>query len=139
MKKYFIIISALFFFSCKNENINGKFTITGQIKNAPDQKIFLEELHFNQQQAPQIIDTAEIKNGKVIIKNVGPEEGLYRLRLEKGPAYIFINDKDEIPFSLDASDQSYRSQNFNSPANASLKKLILALDSLQTKMQAARK
>ena len=47
MKKLIIIVSTLVFFSCKNENTVGKFTLTGEIKNAPDQKIFLEEIHFS--------------------------------------------------------------------------------------------
>ncbi|MDQ6756660.1 MAG: AhpC/TSA family protein [Bacteroidota bacterium] len=136
MKKLFVVICALFFFSCKNETSVGKFTITGEIKNAPDQKVFLEELHFSQD-APVVIDTAELTNGKVKIKNIGDEQGLYRLKLEKGAGYIFINDKNDIAFSADAADEGYKSQTFNSPANASLKKFISILDSLQGKLHAA--
>ena len=135
MKKLVFILSCITFFSCKNENVTGRFTITGDIKNADDQKIFLEEVHFSQS-APLVIDTSLLEKGKVNLKGIGEEEGLYRIRLEKGPAYIFIHDKDAISFTADAADQGYRSQNFNSPANASLKKFITSLDSLQGLMHA---
>jgi peroxiredoxin len=135
MKKLIFILCCITFFSCKNENVTGKFTVTGEIKNAEDQKIFLEEVHFSQT-APQVIDTSILEKGKVNLKAIGEEEGLYRIRLEKGPAYIFIHDKDAISFTADAADQGYKSQNFNSPANASLKKFINTLDSLQGLMHA---
>ena len=136
MKKFFIIICALVFFSCKNETAVGKFTITGEIKNAADQKVYLEEMHFSQD-APLVLDTAQLSNGKVSVKTNTAEQSLYRLRLEKGAGYIFINDKDDISFTADANDQGYRSQTFNSPANASLKKFISILDSLQQALHAA--
>jgi peroxiredoxin len=135
MKKLLILISCVAFFSCKNENTTGKFTVAGQIKNAEDQKIILEEVHFNQS-APLVIDTSLLEKGKVTINGIGEEEGLYRLRLEKGAGYFFINDKDAINFTIDGADQSYTSQTFNSPANASLKKFITVLDSLQGALHA---
>jgi len=135
MKKLVFILCCIAFFSCKNENVTGRFTVTGDIKNAEDQKIFLEEVHFNQT-APVVIDTSILEKGKVSLKAISEEEGLYRIRLEKGPAFVFIHDKDAISFTADAADQGFKSQNFNSPANASLKKFITALDSLQGLMHA---
>jgi peroxiredoxin len=137
MKKLLIIMIAVIgLFSCKDENTIGKFSITGEIKNAPDQKIFLEEMHFSQD-APVIIDTSVLEKGKVKIKSIAPEEGLFRIRLENGPGYIFINDKDNISFTADAANQSFNSQTFNSPANASLKNFISTLETLQGKLHAA--
>ena len=136
MKRALIIFCCLVFFSCKNEKPTGEFTLSGEIKNAGDQKIFLEELQFNQQ-PPVVIDTALLEKGKTTIKGIGSEEGLYRIRLEDGPSYIFINDKDVIPFTIDATDQGFKSMSFNSPANASLKKFISSLDSLQGILRAA--
>ncbi|MDB5222561.1 MAG: hypothetical protein JWN83_1228 [Chitinophagaceae bacterium] len=136
MKRLLIILCSLALFSCKNENTTGKFTVTGEIKNAADQKIFLEEIHFSQE-PPVVIDTSLLEKGKVNIKSIASEEGLYRIRLEKGSGYIFINDKDAISFTADAMVESYKSQTFNSPANASLKKFISMLDSLQGAMHAA--
>lgn len=136
MKKIIIIFSCVIFVSCKNEKTTDKLTVTGEIKNATDQKIFLEELHFNQQ-PPLVIDTSALEKGKVTFKSNVLEEGLYRIRLENGAGYIFINDKDEISFTVDATDEGYKSQTFNSPANASLKKFIGMLDSLQGVVKAA--
>ena len=136
MKRLLIIFCCIVFFSCKNEKTTGVFTLSGEIKNAEDQKIFLEELQFSQQ-PPVVIDTAQLEKGKTIIKVIGSEEGLYRIRLEDGPGFIFINDKAEISFTADAVDQGFKSQAFNSPANASLKKFINSLDSLQGKIRAA--
>ena len=49
MKKILIIICIAFSFSCNNEKkINGEFTVSGHIKNAPDQNIFLEEVYFSE-------------------------------------------------------------------------------------------
>jgi peroxiredoxin len=136
MKKILFIFSALALFSCKNENTIGKFTVTGEIKNATDQKVFLEELHFSQD-APVIIDTSLLEKSKINIKSIAPEEGLYRIRLQNGPGYIFINDKDNISFTANATDEGYKSQTFNSPANASLKNFISHLDSMQGALHAA--
>jgi len=136
MKKLIIIFYCISFFSCKNENTIGKFTVTGEIKNVTDQKVFLEEIHFSQE-SPVVIDTSLLEKGKVNINSIASEEGLYRLRLENGPGYIFINDKDVISFTADAKDEGYKSQTFNSPANASLKKFISMLDSLQGPLHAA--
>lgn len=136
MKKLLTIFSVLVFFSCNNEKTTGKFTVSGEIKNAEDQKAYLEEIQFSQQ-PPVVVDTSILEKGKVTIKGVGAEEGLYRIRLEKGPGYIFINDKDEISFTADGTDESYKSQTFNTPANASLKKFISALDSLQGILRAS--
>lgn len=136
MKRLLILVCCLAFFSCKQESTKGKFSVTGEIKNATDQKIFLEEIHFNSQ-APVVIDTSLLEKGKVTIRSIASEEGLYRIRLENGPGYIFINDKEDVSFIIDAGDEGYKSQTFNSPANISLKKFISALDSLQGTVRAA--
>ncbi|MBA3673944.1 MAG: AhpC/TSA family protein [Chitinophagaceae bacterium] len=136
MNKILIIIFCLAFFSCNNVKTTGKFTLTGEVKNADDQKLFLEEIHFTQN-APVVIDTSLLQKGKVTITGIGHEEGLYRIRLENGPGYIFINDKEAISFTADAADEGYKSQFFNSPANASLKKFLSNIDSLQGSIRAA--
>ena len=97
MKKIMLIaITAILLFSCKNKTDNGKFTVTGEIKNAPDQKVYLEQLYFSQAD-PQVLDTVDLKNGHFTASALAPEEGLYRIRLENGKesGFIFINDKPE--------------------------------------------
>ena len=107
MKKFLPLIASVFFlFSCSTSVQKGQFTVTGELKNTPDQKIYLEELYFSQKD-PAVLDTAEIKNGKFSLTALAPEEGLYRLRLEKSEAaFIFINDQPAIPFSSDLNSLS---------------------------------
>ncbi len=131
MKSILIIIVTAVLFSCNGDEKKGSFVVNGNLKNAPDQKVFLEQITFNQQ-PPQVIDTSEMKNGKFEVNALAPQEGLYRLRFEKNAGYIFINDKTNIDFSADAHDSTLRSTKFNTPANASLSNFISNLDSIHT-------
>ena len=133
MNKIIIFLASIFLFSCASQHKTGTFKISGELKNAPDQKVFLEQIFFNQS-PPQVLDTAEVKKGKFEVKAISPEEGLYRLRFEKNAGYLFISDKDDINFSASAADSTLRSTKFNTPANASLTKLIIMLDSIHTKL-----
>lgn len=107
MKKILTIsIVILTILSCKNESTKGKFTISGEIKNVSDQQIFLEQLYFSQKN-PDVLDTAQIKNGKFELTAIAPEEGLYRLRLEKlESGFVFINDKPQISLKADIDRKS---------------------------------
>ena len=124
----------LILFSCNNDTEKGKFVLTGEIKNLPDQKIYLEELFFNQKD-PEVLDTAEIKQGKFSLTASSPEMGLYRIRLEKtNTGFIFINDRNRTDFAADINDQSLKGPSFSSPANESLKKFILQIDTQRTSL-----
>jgi peroxiredoxin len=129
MKKFLPLIASLFFlFSCNTSVQKGQFTVTGDLKNTPDQKIYLEELYFSQKD-PAVLDTAEIKNGKFSLTAIAPEEGLYRLRLEKSEAaFIFINDQPAIPFSSDLNSLSLENAKFNSPANYLLRSFMVDIE-----------
>jgi peroxiredoxin len=125
MKKLFtIVFCTAILFACNNENQKGKFTVSGELKNAPDQKLYLEELYFSEKD-PVILDTAEIKNGRFTISALAPEQGLYRLRLEKTDApFIFINDNPSINVTADYNQLSLETIVFNSSANQLLRKFI---------------
>jgi len=123
-----IVFCTALLFACNNENQKGKFTVSGEIKNAPDQKVYLEELYFSEK-APEILDTAEIKNGKFTISALAPEQGLYRLRLEKTDApFIFINDNPSIDVKADYNQLSLETTVFNSPANHLLRNFITTVN-----------
>ncbi len=116
------------FAACSDKKEDTGFTVIGMLKNAPDQKIYLEQLFFSDQ-APQVLDTAELKNGKFTVGANSTEEGFYRLRLEKQEnGYLFINDNNKIDFTGDAKDMNLTGANFNSPANNSLKSFLTDLD-----------
>lgn len=131
MKNILRVIIVAFLFSCSSTHKKGSFVVNGHLQNASDQKVFLEQITFNQQ-PPQVIDTAEMKRGKFELNALAPEEGLYRIRFEKNAGYIFINDDDRIDFAADANDSTLLSTKFNTPANASLSNFIITLDSLHT-------
>jgi len=136
MKKFLPLIASLFFlFSCSTSVQKGQFTVTGELKNASDQKIYLEELYFSQKD-PAVLDTAEIKNGKFSLTALAPEEGLYRLRLEKSEAaFIFINDQPAIPFSSDLNSLSLENAKFNSPANYLLRSFMVDIEKQRKELE----
>jgi peroxiredoxin len=136
MKKLLCIVLVItVLFSCKNEKATDKFIVTGDIKNVPDQKIYLEEIYFSQKD-PEVVDTADIKSGKFTVSALGPQEGLYRLRLEKDKTvFIFINDQKNISLSADYPNLSMKTVAINTPANAMLKKFIITTDSQRTYLQ----
>lgn len=131
MKSIIIFISAFLLLSCNHVQKKGMFTVNGELKGAPDQKVYLEQISFTQQ-PPQVLDTAEMNKGTFKVKATSPEEGLYRLRFEKNAGYLFINDKPEIDFNADVKDSTLQSARFNTPANISLTKFLILLDSTHT-------
>lgn len=118
--------------ACRQSGI-GKFEVEGELKGAADQKVFLEQIPFNQE-APQVLDTSEMRNGKFALKANSNEEGLYRIRFEQNPAYLFINDKKDIRIIADSEDSTLKSTRVSSPATTSLYHFIVVLDSAHTKM-----
>jgi peroxiredoxin/menaquinone-dependent protoporphyrinogen IX oxidase len=132
-----IVLLSIVIVSCNNGDSKGKFTVNGQLKNTPDQKVFLEELYFNQKD-PEVIDTAEIKNGRFVLNGLAAEEGIYRIRLEKlNRGFLFINDNNSIDFTADLNDVSLKGPSFSSAANSSLKNFISINDSLMKQIQDA--
>ena len=121
MKKFNSVFLAFSFvillISCKSSKHDGNFSIEGEIKNVTNQKVFLEELFFSEKN-PEVVDTANIVNGKFTLSAKDTEEGLYRLRLEKDQkGYLVINDKSKISFFADFNNDDLSSQKINSPAN----------------------
>ena len=138
MKKILLAAVVLFALaSCNSKGDKGKFTVNGQLKNAPDQKVYLEEVYFNQKD-PEILDTAEMKNGKFTLNGLAAEEGMYRIRLDKlNRGFLFINDNNSIGFTADLNDVSLNGPSFSTTANNSLKNFISTSDSLLKKIQDA--
>jgi peroxiredoxin len=133
MKNAFFILITILCISCSSSVKKGTFVVNGELKNAPDQKVYLEQISFDQK-APQVLDTVEMNKGSFKVKTIALEEGLYRLRFEKNAGYIFINDQPDIDFAANANDSTLQSARFNTPANTSLTKFIILLDSLHTNL-----
>ena len=113
--------------SCKHSKQDANFSIDGEIKNASNQKVFLEELFFGEKN-PEVVDTADIINGKFLLRANDTEEGLYRLRLEKDQkGYLIINDQNKISFFADIKNDELSGQQTNSPANQQLQKFMASM------------
>ena len=132
MKKILLGITFLVsLIACSQKEDNGTFTVNGHLKNTENQKIYLEQLFFSEKN-PEVLDTAEIKDGKFTIAAKASEEGLYRLRFEKQEiGYIFINDKKSINFNADVKDTTLQGPDFNTPANKAFKNFIVGVDAKQ--------
>jgi len=137
MKKLLVgILMIAGIISCNEKTEKGRFTVTGNVRNAENQKIYLEQLFFSQKD-PEVIDTGEIKNGKFTVSGIAPEEGLYRLRFQKQETgYIFINDAPKIIFKADVKDMSLTGPEFNTHANKLFKNFLLGVDGRQKDMTA---
>ena len=137
MKKLLVgILMIAGIISCNEKTEKGRFTVTGNVRNAENQKIYLEQLFFSQKD-PEVIDTGEIKNGKFTVSGISPEEGLYRLRFQKQETgYIFINDAPKIIFKADVKDMSLTGPEFNTHANMLFKNFLLGVDGRQKNMTA---
>ncbi|MBL0054974.1 MAG: AhpC/TSA family protein [Chitinophagaceae bacterium] len=120
--------------SCNNGTDNRKFTITGELKNETDGPVYLEQLYFSQK-PPEVLDTAEIKNGHFTLSGLSAEEGLFRIRTKDGKqGFLVINDQTEIRFTGDSKNPGIAYQSINGSANHSLHKVILYTDSMQKLM-----
>jgi thiol-disulfide isomerase/thioredoxin len=131
MKINLLAIIVVGIVACNQKAENG-FTITGNILHAANQKVYLEELYFNRQN-PEVLDTAELKDGRFRLHSMAPGEGLYRLRLEKEkPVFFFINDSKEISLSADLENVSEKTLQFSSAASNSLKNFVWEADRQKT-------
>ena len=126
VKNLTTLLLCVFMAACSQKK-DGHFVVTGKIKNIADQHVYLEQLYFGDK-APEVLDTAEMKNGSFSLKGMGTEETLFRVRFEKeSNNYLVINDQAEINIEADANDKTINSQKVNSPANKGLKDLILGM------------
>ncbi len=133
---FFFFVSILFLSACsgKKDAPGGNFTVKGEIKNVPDQDVYLDQLFFSEQQ-PEVVDTAKMTGGKFELLGNAAEEGMFRIRLEKSESgFIFINDAEVIPFTADINDISLAGPEFSTRANSILKKFLLYMDGQRTAM-----
>jgi Domain of unknown function (DUF4369) len=135
-----IITGLLFIISivgCNNKANDGSFTVHGNIKNVENQKVFLEQVFFEENKNPEVIDTAELVNGKFEVAGKSAEDGMYRIRLENPKAgYIFINDKASIDFTADIKDTTLNGLLFNTPANKEFSNFLQTVDNKQKGLSA---
>lgn len=127
-----IAISVLVLLSaCATKN-STKFTVKGEIKNAPATTIYLE--HISYDMPPQVIDSAILKNGSFSLKGDLKEESLLQLRFPNeasAPLYFVINDDDNI--ALKGDWKEIRNSKFT--GSAASERLRIFVDSLSATQQ----
>lgn len=104
MKFRYLLPVALFSFtaaltSCKDDN--SRFTVAGDIRSMPNQKVVLEELGIDN---VIVVDSAQSgDNGSFELQGKAPEPGLYRLRFDQNPqTFILLSiDKGNLKISAD--------------------------------------
>ena len=133
------IATLLFILSgCKNTD-SGELTVSGEIKNAENQQVYLEELYFTDLE-PEVLDTAELKNGRYELRASAPSEGLYRIRLEKNDAaYLFINDRNKVTLDADLSRPDYEHIKVNTLRSRQLGDFIVAYNRRLTELDTLAK
>lgn len=136
MKKIVWIMGIALLAACNNQQDKGAFTVNGQLKNAPDGQVYLEELFFSKKN-PQVVDSTLMKNGAFALKATAKEQGMYRIRIGNNESgFLFINDKPSISFTADMKDVSLNGPTFNTPANSTLKGFITVLENNRTSFEA---
>jgi peroxiredoxin len=127
MKQYVqraLAITAVSFLIACNEGKKEKFEVTGHIKNATAQTVYLEETSLINFQ-PLIVDSANLnKDGSFQLKAMPKEETVYSLRLSNSrlPLLSLINDSKKVTVEADAnSQQAYTYDVKGSEASSKLK------------------
>ncbi len=101
----FIVFAIAAFEGCKNGN--GKFTVSGKIKNAPADSIYLEKLSYSSNNS-QVLDSAKIdKEGNYKLSGADTQQNLYMLSFKNNPAVILVNDADKINIDFDLKGFNY--------------------------------
>ena len=91
---------------CKTNESGGNFTVSGNIKNAENQKLLLQEIPYGGKAIITLDSITIDKEGNYEFKFIAKQEGIYRLATEKEFEIIFINDDDNINISADAANYS---------------------------------
>lgn len=92
--------------------------------------IVLEEVPYGKDQHPVLLDSSVLgsKDGTIVLKGSGREEGVYQVVVENGPAMLLVNDADKIDVDIDLS----RTDNYytisGSDGSRQLQEFIAAYD-----------
>jgi len=97
----FLFIALIWLAGCANDK--NKFTVIGDIKNMPEQKVFLEELGINE---ITVVDSGKTSQNGFELSAIAPEPGLYRIRFEQNgreqPQFLLLSvDKGTLKISGD--------------------------------------
>ena len=91
---------------CKTNESGGNYFVSGNIKNAENQKLLLQEVPYGGKPIITLDSITIGKEGNYEFKFIAKQEGIYRLATDKEFEIIFINDDENIKISADATNYS---------------------------------
>lgn len=100
----FIIGITLLLSGCKNNDSGGNFSISGNIKNAENQQLLLQEIPYGGKPIITLDSITLDKDGRYNFQFIAKQEGIYRLATDKDFEIIFINDDDNVIINADANN-----------------------------------
>lgn len=100
----FVIGVTLFLSGCKNNESGSSFSVSGNIKNAENQKLLLQEIPYGGKPIITLDSITLDKDGRYNFQFIAKQEGIYRLATDKEFEIIFINDDENVIISADANN-----------------------------------
>ena len=121
MRGIFLSVVCISFFSCKRED-KKEFEVSGTIKNANGNMLYLEEAPLATGQLIVVDSVVTGKDGSYHVKAKRSEESLFQLALkgDRYPLAVVINDASKIRLDADADKRNDYTVE-GSPASRSLK------------------
>src|SRR3954469_1782294 len=104
--KYILIAITVFTLACKN-NGGENFTVTGKIKNAPINKVYLEQLSYSSTDAKPIDSAILGADGSYKLKGTSPQQNLFVIGFSDNPFLVFVNDANNINIDYDVKSANY--------------------------------
>lgn len=130
LTSYLSIAGIALLSACNGKKDNSQFKVEANLTGLDNQQAYIEEIHFQGTDANDVLDTVAVTNGKFQFDIKAKEEGLYRIRFEKETGFIFlVNDEPEINIGGTFSKEQIQTEEFNTPANKELKKMIQEITS----------
>jgi peroxiredoxin len=127
------------FAGCKSDSAPDELLVSGEIKNAPDQPVYLEELYLNGRE-PELLDSADMKNGRFELRGRAIGEGLFQVRTgQNRNSYPFINDQNRIILKADAARSGIENMELNTPRGKQLLEFIFSFNRRIVELENLRK
>ncbi len=100
-----ILFAVIAFIGCSNKS--DKFTVSGTIKNAPSDTVYLEKLSY-ETTGSKALDSIKIgKDGSYKLSGIDSQQNLYVLSFKQNPAVILINDSKDMKINFDLNGFHY--------------------------------
>ena len=101
----YIFFAAIFFIACNNKP--GSFTVSGTVKHALSDTLYLEKLSYESADSKVIDSTRINKDGSYTLSGIDTQQNLYVLGFKENPVVILVNDAKKIKIDFDLSGFHY--------------------------------